>query len=276
LSVVLHSTSNGELKRQSLLRLRSALAIVRPDQPHGVVAQAPLNQSTQGGSGSFLVLANDGNRYWCKVLNNGQGDRVPVTEQIVGRLGTLIGAPVCAVELVQIPAALAGWEFRPGMALIEGWAHGSLAADPVIETHSLDHRAMDDNARRHAGICALHDWLGGADPQWLMRGAENEYLSHDHGWYLPPDGPSWTVDTLRAAVDASFQIQTPPAGLDGGELTRLADRLDEITRQDLETELSNIPPDWPVTDEELNAVAKFADSRRGNVAVRLRALAQAV
>jgi hypothetical protein len=50
------------------------------------------------------------------------------------------------------------------MPLVEGWAHGSLAAEPVVETNTLDHRFMDDNASRHAGIYALFDWTAGAEP----------------------------------------------------------------------------------------------------------------
>jgi hypothetical protein len=53
-------------------------------------------QSQGGGSGSFLIRANDGERYWCKTLNNLQNEpRVPANEQLVARLGLLIGAP-CA------------------------------------------------------------------------------------------------------------------------------------------------------------------------------------
>jgi hypothetical protein len=188
----------------------------------------------------------------------------------------LIAAPVCEPQLVFIPSDLVGWEFRAGMRLEEGWAHASLAADPVVETHSLDHRAMDDNARRHCGIYALYDWMGGADPQWLMRGAEREYFSHDHGWYLPPPGRDWTVDSLRAAGTGSFQLNVPEAGLDPSELRRLAERLEALSVEELEGALSNIPPDWPVTDEELAAAVEFADARRSGVAGRLRALAQTV
>ena len=64
--------------------------------PQTVRAEAPLKQSTDGGSGSFLVQADDGREYWCKALNNTQeAPMVPVNEQIVARLGRLIGVAVC-------------------------------------------------------------------------------------------------------------------------------------------------------------------------------------
>ncbi|HEV7805015.1 MAG TPA: hypothetical protein VGO80_04305 [Solirubrobacteraceae bacterium] len=232
----------------------------------------PLRASSVGGSGSFLVLADDGRRYWCKSLNNFQGPRIPITEQIVGRLATLIGAPVCEVALVELDA-IVGWEFRPGSGrLVEpGWAHGCVALDPAIETRSLDHRTDDDNRRRHGGIYAVCDWLAGSDVQWLYGVDEdNAYYSHDHGYYLT--GPDWTQSSLAAGGDATYTLSIPPGQLDDGELTRLADALDALTREDIEGELSKLPGSWPVDDSELNAVADFVDHRRGPVAARLRAI----
>lgn len=187
----------------------------------------------------------------------------------------LIGAPVCVPELVYIPAALAGWEYRLGIVLVEGWAHGSLALDPVVETHTLDDRASDDNARRHAGICALYDWVGGSDPQWLVRGPDREYFSHDHGCYLP-GGPNWDVAGLQAAATNPFQLGVVSAGLDANELTRLADAVEGATEQRVEACVSKVPAMWPVTDSELEAVVSFVLVRREPVAARLRAIAGAV
>lgn len=232
----------------------------------------PLRPSSAGGSGSFLVLADDQRRYWCKSLNNFQGSRIPVTEQIVGRLAAAINAPACEVALVGLDA-IAGWEFRPGSGrFVEpGWAHGSVAVDPAMETRGLDHRTDDDNRRRHCGIYALCDWLAGSDVQWLYGVAEdNAYYSHDHGYYLT--GPDWTEASLAAGRDAPYTLSIPPGQLDDAELSRLADALDGLTRQDIGGELSKIPSDWPVTDGELDAVAAFVDHRRGPVAARLRGM----
>lgn len=129
---------------------------------------------------------------------------VPVNEQLAGRLGMLIGAPVCEPQLVRIPSDLIGWEIRPGTGrlLEEGWVHGSLAVEPVVETRDLSSRSTDDNPRRHAGIYALHDWLGGSDAQWLAAGPESIFYSHDHGHYFP-GGPAWTSASLGQAANAA-------------------------------------------------------------------------
>lgn len=243
----------------------------RATSPIGVTAEAPLQQSGSGGSGSFLVRADDGRRYWCKTVNNLQHERVPVNEQVVSLLGVLIGAPVCEPQLVRMPTALAGWEFRPGRAIEQGWAHGSLAVQPVVETHDLGSRASDDNARRHVGIYALFDWTGGSDPQWLMAGADAEFYSHDHGHYFP-GGPGWTIAGLQAAGTSAYQLGFPATDLDHVEVARVADRLEAVDEQDIAGCMSNLPAEWPVGDDELEALVDFVYGRREAVAQRLRGL----
>jgi hypothetical protein len=267
-------TEAGDAKRSHPDRDRPyhrVVAVQRTSDIEGVTATMPLRPSSVGGSGAFLVLADDGERYWCKTLNNFQGERIPVTEQIVARLAALIGAPVSESRLVDV-SPIQGWEFRPGTGrLVEpGWAHGSRAVEPVIETRELDHRTDDENRKRHAGIYALCDWLAGSDVQWLYCVAEdNAYYSHDHGYYLT--GPAWTTSTLAAARNTPFALSIPADRLEPDELERLATSLETLSGQEIETELSKLPADWPVTDSELDAVADFAYSRREPVAKRLRA-----
>lgn len=248
-------------------------SISRTETPACVDVVAPLHRSERGVSGSFLVRASDENRYWCKVVNNPAGaPRIPINEQIAGRLGMLLQVAVCPVELIRIPEALAGqWEFHPGRLLEAGWAHGSLAVDGVVETRAMEHRSDDDNKRRHAGFYALHDWLGGQDTQWLMCGDEgNAYYSHDHGHYFP-GGPSWTVDALRAHGTSSSELAVPAGDLDPKEITRLADRLDAVTEAEVCEVMSTLPTGWPITDGELEALVEFLLQRRAGAAGRLRA-----
>jgi hypothetical protein len=207
-------------------RITDVTGVVRSKEPEGVAAVLPLRPSTGGSAGSFLLAADDGNRYWCKTLNNLQSQRVPITEQLVARLGGLIGAPVCEPKLVLLDG-VEGYEFRSGHKVEPGWAHGSLAVDPALEVRDLADRTDDDNRRRHAGVFALHDWLAGSDAQWLYdTGADNAYYSHDHGFYLT--GPDWTEITLARDQAADFSLGLDSTGLDGGELERLAERLEGL------------------------------------------------
>ena len=243
--------------------------------PSGVIGKVPLRRSDRGGSGSFLLRADDRRRYWCKVLNNPQRPRVPVNDQIVARVGRLIGVAVGQPMLVRIPPELVGWEFRDGYKLEEGWAHGSLAVrPPVIETNELQHRGEDDNAIRHAGFLALHDWTAGSDPQWLRAEQQkNAYWSHDHGHYFP-GGPDWTADTLNGAKDSEFPVPGGTAGMSAAELDRIAFELDGLKRDSIEDQLADLPTEWPASDVELEALIGFLDYRRAQVASRLRATAK--
>lgn len=219
-----------------------------------------------------MVLGEDQIRYWCKAVNNFQGPRLPVTEQIVGRLGHLIGAPVCDSKLISLDE-IVGWEIRPGTGrLVEaGYAHGSRAVEPTLETREMRFRADDDNSRRHCGLYALSDWLYCGDLQWLRATDEdNAYYSHDHGFFLT--GLDWTRDSLAACGAEQGPITIDPNHLDPIELGRLADALEGLSLADVEDAISGLPASWPVSDEELAAVAQFADMRKAPVAARLRTL----
>lgn len=237
-----------------------------------VVIQTPLERSKRGGSGAFLGLASDGNRYWVKVIGGPQGDRVPITEQIVGRAGRLIDAPVRPVVTVYVPRALAGWEYRPGARLRRGFAHGSLALESCVEERRLSDRMRDENSRRHVGYYGLFDWCWGGDVQGLLDlDDDRAFHSHDHGWFLPPVGQTWDEAQLRDRADADHELAEDGSGLDCVEVERVASALENVTRDGILEVVSATPRSWPVTDAELESVGAFLEARAPRVAERLRA-----
>lgn len=237
----------------------------------GVIAVMPLRTIPHGVSASFLVQGEDGADYWCKVTNNPASPRIPANEQIVARLGRMIGVAVPAPALVRLDG-IAGWEFRRSHFVEAGWAHGCAAVPGAIETRVLGHRTDDHNRVRHAGFFALMDWLAGGDPQWLYSAlAENAYYSHDHGHFFP-GGPDWTPTQLEMTGTSERGLGMPATGLDGDEVTRLADAIEAVTKDEIDGVMSKIPAEWPVEDDDLAALSAFLDARRVPVAVRLRAL----
>jgi hypothetical protein len=232
--------------------------------------EAPLQQGSRGGSGAFLGLGSDQQRYWIKPLNNIQGIRVPVTEQIVGRIGFLIEAPICIVHTIEIPSEFVGWEFRSGRKLEAGIAHGSKHIDQVADVGGMDRRNNDDNARRHARMMALFDWCWGGDQQGLVALAdESRYYSHDHGWYLPPEGPTWDVASLEATVDAPHEYSAPKDGITSAIVDEILEKLLAVQRSQLCDALACIPATWPVTDAELECAGFFLERRAAAVAARI-------
>jgi hypothetical protein len=233
--------------------------------------QAVLRQSNAGGSGAFLGLASDGERYWIKPLNNAQGQRVPITEQIVGRAGQLVGAPTCVVRTIAIEKEFAGWEFRPGHRLEAGIAHASHHVADAVETRTLDRHVDDDNARRYIYVAALYDWCWGGDVQGLMAiKEENRYYSHDHGWYLPPEGANWTVEELEARANTPHELAVNDHGSSAQFCDGVAATIEALKRNQIRQALSAIPASWPVTDDELECVGFFLEKRACAVAERIR------
>lgn len=231
----------------------------------------PLLGSASGGSGAFLCRADDGLRYWVKPLNNGQGPRIPITDQIVGRAGGLLGGPFCVVRTISISDDFAGLPFRPGLSLEPGIAHGSLNVSGAVECRMpLGFRRDDDNRLRHCFILALYDWCWGDDPQWLrVPGDRQRYYSHDHGHYFPPRGAGWTASALKRDVDVPREF--PDGDRDFDLLTgpTVAERLRNVRREDLVALLAAIPASWPVSDSELESVGFFLERRAAAAAARL-------
>ena len=251
---------------------RGELAGRRMDDAR-VTARAPMpKRPAGGGSRPLLVLADDGRQYWLKPINNPQRPIIPVVEQIVGRCGALIGAPVRPVEIVVIPEDLAGFEIYPGYVLATGIAHGSLHLDAAQLAWGLEHAERNENRSRYLEIVALYDWCQGDDPQWLYQtgaNADYEYYSHDHGEYLLSRG-EWTLDAIMTVVDEPRILAPPLSASSLSGFTELADRIASITREHLIEVLSAIPSSWPVSDTQLELLGFFLERRRDAVVTRVQ------
>lgn len=273
LVVCARGIDGGRVADDQTVDLRTSIlaALARAAQPVCPTAILPLQQSSSGGSGAFLVRADDEKRYWCKCLGNPQGPRVPANEQIVGRLGRIIGAAVCDVSIIRIPAELKDWEYRPGQRLAEGYAHGSLAIAGPFETRSIQHAGDDANPERLTSLRILADWCWGGDHQWLYVPAEeNRYFSHDHGHYFP-GGPNWTIDTLRSNDPSQA---APGAGTIPAQRPEVALRIAEVLAQmdelGIARALAGLPSDWPVKEDELVEMTTYLARRRLGVIERIQ------
>lgn len=248
----------------------------RNDECELAVDAITRSRGDNGGSKPFQVRATDGQLYWLKPPDNPQGPRVPVTEQVVARCGALIGAPVCRVELVQIPAELNGHALDRNRKLQSEIAHGSadVSNATFVKQKTPAHRSSNDNAARHAYIYALHDWCWGHDSQWLHDAKRDmTTFSHDHGHFLPGNH-KWTVVRLRQHVDQPRELGADEAGLDPAAILEAAEAIEALTPDDLARVLRTIPASWDqIPDEDLECLGWFLDRRRPGVAQRLRGLA---
>lgn len=263
----------GPIDCDAIFTAWQGLLTTRPWRASRLSLKAPIRASTSGGSGAFLGTGTDDRDYWIKTLNSGQGDRVAVTEEIVGRAAALVCTTCCEAALLYIPSAASGWEFRPGLRLERGFAHGSLALENCTEVGGPPtERNRDDNGVRHVGYFVIYDWCWGGDAQGLVSlDQDRAFFSHDHGWFLPPEGPTWSDPELRLRAGEPHELGADRTGLNPTEVVRIADRLEALTRDEILTVVESIPRSWPVTNKELEHVGAFLECRAPLVASRLRA-----
>lgn len=236
-----------------------------------ITLHMPIKRGVRGQSAAFLAVGDDGKEYWVKPLNNLVAPRMCVTEQIVGRVGALIGAPTVPVKTMRIPPELCGWKFHETAQLEPGVAHASLAGPHGIETSQLEKRGRDANASRHVFVIALYDLCWGDDPQWNMD-LENDwsFYSFDHGNFFP-DGPFWDSDGLRRCLNAPRVLQSGDSvGFDRGAIDSVIATLTNLSADAVRGTLTVVPKSWPVSDAELEDVGAFIMHRAPGVAARLR------
>lgn len=240
-----------------------------------VSLRAPIRRAQSSGAGAFLGLASDDQQYWFKVPGNHQGNYVLANEVIVERVGALIGAPVCERTLAWVSPAMMGWKHypapvSPGPVI----AHASRHVRGAIDDDALTYIRRDDNARRQASMLALWDWCLGDDEQWLYEAANSSSIwSYDHGlWFTTGEG-DWDKEILQSLVEIDGSFPHPPTGLNRERLRDVADRIEAVSPDELVSAMSEVPVEWGVPHEDLEAMGWLLYRRAPAVAARVRRLA---
>lgn len=209
-----------------------------------------------------LVTCDDGRKY---VLKGAHCGKAIVNEQIVARLGILIGAPICPTTLVEIPAELCA--INPQMSdIAPGLAHGIEFIDDCTERAGMDHTGVPENRSRFAALQVLYTWLHAGDQQLIYRTVPPHLVySVDHGHFFP-GGPDWTVGNLAAAIpitqyDPTFNI----AAITGNERVDALASLSALTGSQIDHVLSIPPTSWGFDSGERTALEKFIKLRREQV-----------
>ena len=147
-----------------------------------------------------------------------------------------------------------------------------MAVGSANETRRLDNRSDDDNRLRHTYILAMHDLCWGGDEQWLIDlDHDNMFFSHDHGWFLPPTGHTWSETDLLREIDNEHRKRDTGADIVLQDVKTVADALRSLSRPDIVSALATVPISWPVTDAELETVGYFFERRASPVADRISA-----
>lgn len=218
-----------------------------------------------GFSKSVLLSCDDGEDYAVKAqqARAGRYHRAIVADQVVGRLGQVMDAPVGQVGLVEVPQPLIEAEAemqhcQPGLAHGCKWISG-------CSDKARDFRDSPENRERFAKMAMLYGLAEAHDHQVIY---ENQPLhrahSVDHGHFLPPGAGRWTEESLRdrETFEADPRILRQ-LNFSAAELRDACESLQELTHEVIAGAVASVPSAWGITEGERIAMADYFDRGRG-------------
>ena len=243
------------------------IEVARSTRPLPLQAKTYLGKRRSSFSNPVDLMCNDSNVYVVKGRQAGRADvsRAIVNDHIVGRLGTLLDAPVPQIALVEIPSELIA--AQPEMQhIIPGIAHGSRSVEGVSEKLQIQHHDLSENRSRFVLLAVLFGWTVANDRQFFYNKAE-PYLvySFDHGHFFP-GGPNWTEASLVQHQDARLdQHITQACSLLDEEIRDAVEQLRKIDDRAIAEVVAGPPDEWGLTQAERVALFKYLTGNRDSL-----------
>jgi hypothetical protein len=235
------------------------LDVARATPPNPVEARA-YRKSYPTLTRPVLLACEDGLEY---VVKGSQGGRSVFNEQVIARLGTTLGVPVCEVNLVNVSPELIE-RIKPAMDHIApGLAHGCRFVPDCLGAMQIAHVREPANRERYGQLALFYGWIVAKFHQFIYTAkAPHIVYSCDHGEFFPR-GPDWTEESLAAApVAAPDSLIVTACGLTRDEIAMARPLFDSISPEVIATAIAAVPRDWGgVTDRERYALACYLLSR---------------
>jgi len=236
---------------------RRLIAARKATAQDSVLAETVLMQF---GTASSPLLIECGDEKW--VVKGKHLGRALVNEQVVGRLGMAMGAPVGDVGLVRVTEELrADYPAIPPQTV--GLNHGSRFVEGVSERRDFDDTALDVNRDRLALLAILYGWARADDYQAFYRKEEPRYVySFDHAYFFP-GGAEWTPESLHGADAAAPDAHVVERGkLTQADLVVAAPALECISAEHIAEAIGAIPEEWNLPEGEAVALAMYLERRQ--------------
>lgn len=217
-------------------------------------------------SSPLVMGCRDGRDYVVKGLRRPDLARALVNDHVMGILGREMHAPVPAVSLVNIPAAL-DQRSAGAQALPAGVAHGShYMPDASKVREGIKNFDIAINRPRFAILAIMYGWAGvQSDHQFFYQDGTNAVYSFDHGHFFP-NGPNWTPSGLKSAPAAvPDPVITKKCGLRGVGLDAAKENLRLISDATIARAVGAPPDQWLISMEYRVALAMYLDARRLNL-----------
>lgn len=216
-----------------------------------------------------LVKCTDGREY---VVKGSQAGRMIIADQVVGRLGQEIGAPVAEVMLIHVPEALVQAEprlahFQPGIG------HGSAWIPGCTERSGLNHQNTRENRGPFSSLAILYGWMFANDDQFIYRNQQPHLVySVDHGHFFH-GGPNWSRSSLAAAPKAVPNREIGRGcSLTADELAAACAPLRCIDDETISKVVAAPPDSWSLLLDERIALARYIARRRDELLLSVERL----
>lgn len=218
---------------------------------------------TQGASRPIVSRAMDGYNY---VLKGRQAGRQIINDQIVGRLGVLLGAPVPPIYIAEVDECLTNDPDEPEYHYFHsGLAHASQLISGCMDDRDIfRYQGQLANRSRFARLSVLYGWVEASDRQFIYKSSSpNIVYSVDHGNFFP-GGPNWTTGDLvwssRAVLDPTIARS---CRFQATEIQEALTALAEVSEREILETVARPPAEWGITiDERVSLVAYLVYRRQ--------------
>lgn len=220
-------------------------------------------------SGPAEFKCSDGLSYVLKALRSDREiGRAIFNDQVIARLGALLGAPVGQVSIVDLSRELI--ELNPQISYMKpGFCHATRRFVDVSERiDNISHHTDPENRPRFAALAVLYGWVGVVGDRQFIYSNGQPHLVHsvDHGHFFP-GGPDWTIGSLGSAIPCQLDdVLVAQCGLSEAELAVPLSRLRDVTAEKI-VEIVDAPPAaWGVPQADRDALSTYLADRRAKLA----------
>lgn len=255
----------GSLTTEEWKKQIADAASKRPNPIKAVTFLRLLNGSI---SRAFAVKDAAGGKYAVKGMQDRTGVRPfdirrPLcNDQIVGRLGQKIGAPVPDTVFIELTKEFI--DANPAISFMyPGVCHGQALMDDCSEKLGIQHVDVSENRARFAAIAVLYGWIPSGDGQLIYQ-KKPPYLvySVDHGHFFP-QGPFWTLDTLKKAPPPAIHPSVISAcKLAPSDISSAITSLGALQSADIASAVGMPIDGWGLSVDERSSVAEYLENRR--------------
>lgn len=241
-----------------------ALLEVAIDQPRQTVKAIDFTKALPPTKAKPVILQCDDDKDY--VVKGQNAGRQIVNEQIVARLGLLLGAPIPETKIVEIPDELIQDE-KNLSHIITGTAHGSLYLRDTYFAKDLIATSEEVNRPRLALLAVLYGWVGGAyDQQYLFTNQPPRTIySIDHGHFFP-NSPNWTANDLAIAQDAELDpVLVSACYFTDLEIKKALEVLANINEAAIVDAVAYPPTEWGITIDERTMMLQYLIKRQSQI-----------